>query len=67
MILNYQIIKVTWLETIHLRRQQIFTIFAPYPLHQQFVTTIHWQIWPIFDPSPLQIAIVLNYFPNEYF
>ena len=27
---------------------------------QQFFSAIRWQIWPIFDPSPLKYADVLN-------
>ena len=34
------------LGTIHLRRRQIFMIFDPY---RRFFTTIHQQIWQIFD------------------
>ena len=38
--------------TIHLRCLQILTIFEPYlPTLGSFFTTIHRQIWTIFDPS----------------
>ena len=38
-----------------------FSLFStPTPLRYQFFTSIRRQIWPIFDPSPLQIADVLN-------
>ena len=47
--------------TIHLRRRQLFTNFWPLPPYRrQFFTTIHRQIWQIFDPSPLSNANVLN-------
>ena len=46
---------VTYLGTIHLRRQQIFTNFRPLPPYRrQFFSTIRWQICQIFDPSPLK-------------
>ena len=54
---------VEWLlyGTIHLSRQQFFTIYDPYPLPSAvFFTTIRRHIWPIFDPSPLKDADVLN-------
>ena len=39
--------------TIHLRRRQNFTNFWPLPPYRrQFFSTIRWQIWQIFDPSP---------------
>ena len=41
------------LGTIHLRRRQIFTNFRPLPPYR-------WQIWQIFDPSPLENTDVLN-------
>ena len=34
----------TVLGTIHLRRQQIVTIFDPYSLPSAFFITIHWHI-----------------------
>ena len=47
--------------TFHLRRQQIFHNFWPLPHYRrQFFSTIHRQIWQIFDPSPLKNADVLN-------
>ena len=49
------------LETIHLRRRQIYTIYDPYrPPSAVIFTTIRRHIWPIFDPSPLKDADVLN-------
>ena len=33
---------------------------TPTPYCWQFLTTIHQQIWQIFDPSPLKNADVLN-------
>ena len=45
--------RVFRLETIHLRRRQIFTNFWPLPPYRrQFFSTIRRQIWQIFDPSP---------------
>ena len=42
--------------TIHLRRLQFFRDFQPLPPYRrQFFTTIHRQIWQIFDPSPLKL------------
>ena len=45
--------EVLQLGTIHLRRRQNFHDFWPLPLYcRQFFSTIHRQIWKIFDPSP---------------
>ena len=59
------------LGTIHLRCQQIFTIVYPYSPPLAFFTTIHLQIWPLFDPSPpkqQQNADALNeWFPWTIF
>ena len=46
------------LGTIHSRCRQIFTIFDP--SRRQFFTSIHWQIWQIFDPDPPHNADVLT-------
>ena len=47
-----------------LRRRQIFQVFGPLPPYRrQFFTIIRrqiWQIWQIFDPSPLRHADFLN-------
>ena len=57
---HLHISKKNTLGTIHLRCRQIFTFFDPYPLRRQSFTTIRWQICPIFDPSLLKNADVLN-------
>ena len=38
--------------TIHLRRKKILKNFDPYPFCRHFVTSICWQICPIFNPFP---------------
>ena len=40
--------------------RQFFPIFdIPFPPCWQFFSTIPWQFWPIFDPSPLSIVNVI--------
>ena len=40
--------------------RKFLRFFIPTPSRRQFFTTIRQQIWPIFDPSPLKNADVLN-------